>query len=217
MKQSPVSSALTIKNRYILLRHGQSEANVIERIVSDPRVGSAKYGLSAAGREEAIAVSRVLAAEQRTHGRITHVVTSPFRRAVETARVVARELSLRIPDEIFDLRERSFGSLEGEHTRRYQDVWREDACAQPSSFGAERCEDVFARMRGVLLDLDRLHAAPAADPRKIPVFLVVSHGDPLQILEAGELGLPPCAHRSVPPIPTAGWVRLAESDAPRYL
>ena len=39
-----------LRNRYIGLRHGQSEANVAGIISSDPKIGSETHGLTALGR-----------------------------------------------------------------------------------------------------------------------------------------------------------------------
>ena len=57
--------ATSLKNKYYAFRHGESQANVEGIIVSDPSIGTAKYGLSEKGRgqveESAVRLSAVVA------------------------------------------------------------------------------------------------------------------------------------------------------------
>ena len=45
-------------NTYLIMRHGQSEANAQGIIVSDPKIGCFRYGLTALGREQAGAAAK---------------------------------------------------------------------------------------------------------------------------------------------------------------
>lgn len=88
----------------LLVRHGRTPWNDAGRLQ-----GWASVGLSERGREEAADLGRRLAAEYA----VDRVVTSPIRRAVETAVPVARLVEC---DEIRcepGWRERSFGIYEG--------------------------------------------------------------------------------------------------------
>lgn len=192
-----------LRHRYLLLRHGNSEANVQERIVSDPAVGTARFGLSPAGRIESERAATDLAGAG-----ISRIFSSPFLRARETAAIIADRLGLPTPETHYGLRERAFGTLEGESHRRYEEVWQEDAAGAPSTFGAEECDEVFARMSGALAEIEAL--IPAGEDS--PVILIVSHGDPLQILSAGARGIAPRLHRSLPLLRTAEWVPLGGMD-----
>lgn len=77
-----------LKNRYFGLRHGESEANKLGVISSDPDIGSRMHGLTALGRSQArLAASELLRQVDRdTVDPSTLVfVSSHFRRARETA------------------------------------------------------------------------------------------------------------------------------------
>ncbi len=41
------------KNTYLIMRHGESEANVADLVVSNPDIGCAKYGLTPLGKSQA--------------------------------------------------------------------------------------------------------------------------------------------------------------------
>ncbi|CAI0407716.1 unnamed protein product [Linum tenue] len=106
---------------------------------------------------------------------------SPFARTSHTARVAASALS--IPFEgpqckvIEDLRERYFGpSFELKSHDKYAEIWaldEKDPFAQPE--GGESVNDVATRLSTVISKLELEFERCA--------ILVVSHGDPLQILQ----------------------------------
>lgn len=213
----------TLRNRYLVMRHGESEANRARIIVSQPARGCAGYGLTAAGRA---AVARAVrtwglrgpgddghgdratdtnpAANERTAaGRgtltappmpergtaLTHLYTSDFLRARETAAIVAAACpgTRLIVTEL--LRERDFGPCEGLDDSRYESLWRDDAAGVRPA-GIETPEAVAARMTALLARCEATH--------RDAVILLVSHGDPLQILLALAAGLAPHQHRRVP-------------------
>ena len=41
-------------NKYLIMRHGESEANVAGLIVSDPAIGCERYGLTELGRQQVL-------------------------------------------------------------------------------------------------------------------------------------------------------------------
>ncbi|MGM0536808.1 MAG: histidine phosphatase family protein [Pseudomonadota bacterium] len=166
-------------NRYLLMRHGHSQANQQGLIISSPERGLAGYGLSSLGREQLDG----LLTDWRwaTPARILH---SDFLRTTETAECIAQHFGLRLEAEA-RLRERHFGGFEGEGDNRYAEVWQRDALDPAHRYaGVESVVEVAARMRGVIDLLERRHAGDT--------LLLVSHGDPLQILltavEGRELG-----------------------------
>src|SRR5215831_34635 len=84
-----------------LIRHGTPEG-------ADGRCyGRHDIPLSGVGVEEAGTVARYLATE-----RLTHVYTSPLRRALDTARIIAEPHSLTV-EQIDGLAEIHFGDFEG--------------------------------------------------------------------------------------------------------
>lgn len=100
----------------ILVRHGQSEFNVIYSVTRvDPGIPDPK--LTDEGRRQAELVAGSLA----PHG-LTRIIASPYTRAVETAEIIARILSLDL----------SIEPLVREHCRFHCDI------GSPASHLAER-------------------------------------------------------------------------------
>ncbi|WP_273141815.1 histidine phosphatase family protein [Halomonas sp.] len=187
-------------NRYLLMRHGHSLANQQGVIISSPARGLTDYGLSRQGRQQ---LESLLATWQwAAPDRILH---SDFRRTRETAERIAHHFGLGLEAEP-RLRERHFGELEGEKDDRYADVWRHDAQdAHHRHAGVEALATVAARMGEVVADLERDYAGKT--------ILLVSHGDPLQILLTALEGRELCRHRervsltpaSITPLSPAEW------------
>ena len=87
---------------FYYLRHGQTETNAY-RLVA----GSLDVDLTPLGREQAHAAAKVLASAP-----ITHIYSSPLKRARHTAEPIAAELGLPVSI-IAELAERNWGDLEG--------------------------------------------------------------------------------------------------------
>ena len=188
---------LPLRNRYFGLRHGQSLANLEGIVLSDPAAGVPGYGLSPAGREQ---VRRGVTACRALGGDVT-IWSSDFARARESAEV-AREVLGTAPVRLSPrLRERAFGTWEGGPNVAYATVWAEDLLdAGHTRWDVESAAQVLERALGLLRELEE--AAPSGGA----TFLLVSHGDPLQILAAGLQGLGAGQHRSLVPWET-GEVR----------
>ncbi|HZP41511.1 MAG TPA: histidine phosphatase family protein [Candidatus Binatia bacterium] len=151
----------TRPGRLLLVRHAESEGNRDRIFTPTPEVP-----ITDVGREQARAAAAWIAAGYAP----VAVVSSPFRRARQTAAIIAEVLGLPVSVEE-DLRERSYGSLAG------QPYAAARACADydPASYwlwcppgGGETLVDVAARAGGVL---DRIAARYAAAD-----VVVVSHG-----------------------------------------
>jgi probable phosphoglycerate mutase len=176
-----------VKNRYFALRHGESEANAQGIILSDPAAGTAGYGLTERGREQA----RAAASAADLAGPETLIYSSPFARARETAEI-AREVLGAGPVILRDeLRERFFGELEGQSNENYQKVWDRDV-SDPGhgEWGVESVMSVLGRTSALVAELEQEHQGET--------IVLVSHGDALQIMETGFKTLNPAAHRSLP-------------------
>lgn len=138
---------LSLRNSYLGLRHGQSEANLSGVISSDPNVGTRMHGLTALGRTQAEQAATDLLQflfKDNSEGRKQLLfVTSDFLRAKETATICMRTLQLLLLEKSRDcveiigdndqpivrtaLRERSFGSYDGKDLLFYNHVWPIDA------------------------------------------------------------------------------------------
>jgi broad specificity phosphatase PhoE len=145
--------------RLILIRHGESVANSERRFTHGPH-----EPLSRRGREEALARGRLLL------GRFDPVAiySSPFVRALETARLVGRVLGLE-PVVVDALREQDFGELRGQPYGALDDAARARAGRwrfRPP--GGETLEEVFARAGPALDAIAERHLGAEV--------IVVSHG-----------------------------------------
>ncbi|MBN1936878.1 MAG: histidine phosphatase family protein [Anaerolineae bacterium] len=95
----------------IFARHGESVANVTREISNR----GFKHGLTDLGRRQALELAT------RIQSPVLEIYSSPLRRAVETAQILAK--TWRVPYEIVDaLREYDCGVLEG---RADEDAWRD--------------------------------------------------------------------------------------------
>ena len=133
----------SLRNRFLVMRHGQSLANLANIIVSDPARGIYDYGLSEAGRaqvERSVESVSFLDADVR-------VLCSDFRRARESAEIVHRLLACTTPLQTDKrLRERHFGRLDMGPDTAYPEVWRSDEQNPDSQpHGAESANRVMAR------------------------------------------------------------------------
>lgn len=164
--------------RLFLIRHAAP--------VDDARgrcYGRLDIGLSAEGERQADALVRSL-----SNARIDMVVSSPARRAVDTALplATARGLDVEVRD---DLRELDFGDLEG---RTYEEIsvthpelyarWM----VEPTSVrfpGGEAYEDLSRRVDAEIESLLEEHPGETV--------AVVTHGGVVRAVVAGILGLPP--------------------------
>ncbi|MGR2738435.1 histidine phosphatase family protein [Billgrantia sp. Q4P2] len=156
-------------NRYLLMRHGHSQANARHLIISTPARGLTSFGLS----EQGEAQLEALLAEWRWPAP-TRILHSDFLRTTETARRVAARFGLALQPEP-RLRERDFGDFEGLADSLYPDVWAHDARdPEHREYGVESVTSVAARMQGVVASLEQA--------LRDETILLVSHGDPLQIM-----------------------------------
>jgi probable phosphoglycerate mutase len=190
-----------LANRYFVMRHGQSKANVAGIIVSRIETDAAgDYGLSELGREQVLATARRCGLL-----RGTLVCSSDFARATQTARIMAAQLAS--PDVIVApaLRERCFGAWEGTSADNYRKVWAADEAAGGGD-GVEPADAVLDRATALVMDLEAGHA-----DRDI---LLVSHGDTLQILQAGFARMEAARHRRLPQLETAEIRRMHLQDGP---
>ena len=182
-----------LANRYLVMRHGHSLANQQGVIVSDPVNGRGAYGLSELGRDQ---VTDSLA-RQATLDADTIILSSDFARALESAELAHRWLSCAAPLQVdARLRERYFGELELGPDSAYADVWRHDARNASDGY---RCGEsalaVMARVTGLVVELERNYRGTR--------FLLVSHGDALQILQTAFARRPASVHRSLEHLQTA--------------
>ncbi|KAL6522492.1 hypothetical protein OROMI_031450 [Orobanche minor] len=224
-----MGSGFVWKNRYWILRHGKSIPNERGLIVSSLENGIfEEYQLASDGVHQArlagesflkagacLTSLRLRLAPQAMGARIAlelkeheidlenvRICYSPFSRTTHTAKVVASVLNIQFEDGpqckvMQDIRERFFGSLyELQSHDKYPEIWaldEKDPFMQPE--GGESVADVVTR-------LTRALAMMESEFEKCAV-LIVSHGDPLQILQTIIVNVAAAAakeHENSPPV-----------------
>jgi probable phosphoglycerate mutase len=162
------------KNQYYLLRHGQSQANAKEIIISDLKNGITQYGLTETGKNQTLNAF----VKNHTFNQETIIYSSPFLRTKETAQIVKKVLNCKkiiIDDR---LKERFFGVFEKTSNKNYQKVWKKDKLNENNNENnVESPKQVWNRMKPLLNKLEKKYSN-----KKI---ILISHGDPLQILITG--------------------------------
>ena len=161
----------------VLLRHGDTQLSPEHRFC-----GLRDLPLSANGTRQAKAAAGRLA----SGAPIDAVVSSPLRRAVDTAVIAATELGLT-PVTDADLRETDFGDWDGFTLEEVQQrwpaavaAWRRDPEQAPP--GGESFADTSRRVDRACDRLLRDHSGQTV--------LVVSHVTPIKIMLCRALGVP---------------------------
>lgn len=166
------------KNTFYILRHGLSEKDRDggKSSITAGKLDKDKYDLTSRGIKQA----EIAAEKLKEAGGIDAVYSSPFLRTRHTADIVTKKLGLRV--HIDDrLRELDHGSIcEGKEHSDQSGVACLPAGTKPmfdTKYGdGESWHDVKKRMFSITKELDQKY-----EGQKI---LLVSHGDPLWILEA---------------------------------
>ncbi|MCG8452407.1 MAG: histidine phosphatase family protein [Spirochaetales bacterium] len=201
----------TLKNRYWLMRHGRSQANIAGKIISSLEEGRAQWGLAPQAMEGIQS-----SVESHSFSSNLVIVSSPFLRARETAETVCALVGGGGVALDENLRERWFGTLDGKEDSFYSQAWKwdeshlaqktwdvpsppnpswgKDSVAE-SPEGVEDCLTVLQRLLLVLHGQEKRHTGAS--------ILLVSHGDPLDILLAWSQGHSPYEHRKIPGMNTA--------------
>lgn len=189
----PNLSRGSLRNKYYLLRHGQSTANVAEIISSSRSLAyTNRHGLTNLGYTQGVdSSSELLDILERTSrdGEEVVLVSSPFARAYQTAqacldglatqqdRLKGLHLKVSAKIQVHDnLVERFFGRLDGQALYTYSYVWPLDKFnVTHTAFDVESVAAVCHRLHSAIEDLeaqyDNCH------------LVLVSHADVLQIAQ----------------------------------
>jgi len=170
-----------LRNRYVAVRHGESEANVAHLISSNPERGIEFHGLSSNGRVQ-VAENTKLFRENNLSNNSYIIISSDFRRARETAEILALNLSNSINNQLniqLDkrLRERFFGIYDNTSDENYNIIWKNDEENLQKNLNdqVESVESVRERTTALIKELDEKY--------ENQLIFLVSHGDSLQILQ----------------------------------
>lgn len=175
-----------LRNRYFILRHGESEVNVRRIIISDPKDGTTKFGLTEKGRqqvEDAVLKADILDKD-------TVIYSSDFKRARESAEIARKVLISKPVHLTVKLRERHFGNWERSDSSNYQVVWAEDAVNPDHKKNKiESANEVLNRTTLLVGQLEKKYSGEK--------ILLVAHGDSLQILQTGFMKVDTSTHRNI--------------------
>ena len=156
----------------VLVRHGESEGNAAGQLL-----GRGDSPLTARGRSDAASLRASL-------GPVGRLVSSPLRRALDTAGALGLDVPVEVDDRWVEV---DYGELEG---RPLGDVppdlwarWRADPGFRPP--GGESLADVGVRVRGAC---DDLFAREGVGARGEGDVVVVSHVSPIKAAVAWALG-----------------------------
>ncbi|CAK7329094.1 unnamed protein product [Dovyalis caffra] len=180
-----MEKSLFLRNKYWVLRHGKSIPNEKGLIVSSMENGiKEEYQLADEGVGQAQLAGELFLKELKERNiplESVRICYSPFARTSHTAKVVASVLKLPFEGPqckmMEDLRERYFGPLFELFTHdKYSEIWaidEKDPLMRPE--GGESVNDVATRLASAVAIIEsEFHGC---------AVLIVSHGDPLQILQ----------------------------------
>lgn len=173
-----------LRNRYFAVRHGESEANVAHLISSNPEIGTKIHGLSSAGRIQ-VTENTKLFLQNQSEGNLYVIISSDFRRAYETAEILAANLPNKVEIQVDQrLRERFFGIYDNTSDENYNLIWKNDE-ENPMKNLDDQVESVES-VRKRTIDLIR-HLEEKYNNQ---IIFLVSHGDSLQIIQTAFERLP---------------------------
>jgi probable phosphoglycerate mutase len=184
----PTPATSESSSSFCLLRHGQSEANVQGLIASSPAAAYEGYGLTDLGRAQ-VRTSLIAALDAGILPTTCHVVSSPLKRARESAAIAADVLgtTVRVDPR---LAERGFGEFELSSDEHYERVWTEDR-ANPAHerWGVESTQSILERVTTLLRELH--------ESDNEGTFLLCTHGDVASVTLCATQGLSLSQHREV--------------------
>ncbi|MEK7614086.1 MAG: class I tRNA ligase family protein [Patescibacteria group bacterium] len=141
-------------NRYIVIRHGESESNVLQRINPNP---TKEDHLTEKGKEEAREAAGKL---KNDNIKIDRIISSDFMRARETSEIVAQELGVSSEHVVFDKRLREINT--GVFHDKSREEYHHFAPSYPEKFiktpeGGENLVDLKHRALEALYDIEQTY------------------------------------------------------------
>ncbi|MBR2937699.1 MAG: histidine phosphatase family protein [Oscillospiraceae bacterium] len=155
-----------MKTTFLLVRHGQSEANL-----KDVFAGHSGYSLTALGREQAARTAEYI---KNTYP-VDAVFSSDLPRAFQTAEYTARAFGLPITTDA-RFREIFAGSWEGVQFGRLEEEYPEDFAIWLKDIGNARCTDG----ESVKELIERVFSGLEAIADRGKCIVVVAHATPLR-------------------------------------
>jgi len=190
-----------LNNRYFIIRHGESKANITHILLSHPKEGTVSFGLSLKGKKQ-VRLSVAKSKKDKILDSDVMIYSSDFLRAKETAEIVKKLLGIKKINFHKKLRERYFGKFDKTSLDNIKIAWAHDEKNPNHKHkGIESPNKVLKRTLAVIAELDKKY--------KDKKILLVSHGDVLQILHTYFSKKPVSQHRKIPHLETAEIRELA--------
>ncbi len=167
-------------NNFFLLRHGEAEHNVSSMIASGPERGKNISKLTAKGKQQTEEAGKGLVRLLGKKG-LDVIYTSPFYRTKQTAKIVSKLTGAKMVVEkrLAEINCGTFNwAAENKFHSFFADKLERFTKAPP---GGETLNEVKERMLEAVRDINSKH--------KNKNILLVSHGDPLWVLEGAMRGL----------------------------
>ncbi|MDQ1282044.1 MAG: hypothetical protein QG630_395 [Patescibacteria group bacterium] len=183
-----------LKNKYFILRHGESDAFKLHLVLSHPENGISKFGLTKKGIEQVRdSINKFIIKNKGKYlNKETVIYSSDFKRATESAEVASKILKVNNINFTELLRERNFGDFENTSDENYKLVWKWDKSFDDKSLKKlkiENTKNVQARTSKLILNLEKIYSNKS--------ILLVAHCDTLQILITAFKNKLPNLHRSI--------------------
>ena len=163
-------------NRFFILRHGGAEHNLMGLIASGPESNSHVSKMTLEGIVHIESVAKVL----KKH-KIDIIFTSPYQRTKATARIVSKAVGAKIIEDrrLQEINCGIFNWKTGKEYGNFFDAQSERFDKAPS--GGETLNEVKRRVFSFIKEVNSRHVGKN--------ILIVSHGDPLWMMEAFARGL----------------------------
>jgi glucosyl-3-phosphoglycerate phosphatase len=182
-----------LKHKYYLVRHGFAFSNELGIIVSNIQNDSPKYGLTPRGKQQCSLACELFLLQSKNTKTQKVILYSPFVRSKQTAETLNKHIKADYMVQSELLGERFMGDIELKSNQNASLVWAEDSKNSGSNYqNSESCNQVLSRMREVIAECEK-------SPQQCEFFLV-SHADPINILDSWMRGFQPGQHRSIPKI-----------------
>ena len=165
-----------MKNKYILLRHGETRYQAEKLDVLYAKDENPGLPITENGKEKI----KIVAKELKSKG-IDLIYSSDYFRAKQTSKIVAEELGLEVKLDK-RLRDTNFGILHGKPGQRYRELFssKKERFSKRTPKG-ENWRDVGKRAVAVITEIEKEYNGKT--------ILIVSHADPVGLLTGYLKGL----------------------------
>lgn len=133
-----------LNNRYFIIRHGESEANVADILLSHPKEGVVSFGLSEKGK---IQVKSSISKSKKSKLLDSNVIiySSDFLRARETAEIAKKLLGVKKINFHKNLRERYFDKFDKTALTNIKKAWEYDKKIRTTNIKALKVPIKFSK------------------------------------------------------------------------